>query len=230
MHKTRIVVILLIAMLLVLGGCVSKEASPPGEEVTPAAGEAAPPEEGAAGAGVPAEEEAVGAGVPAEEEAVGAGVPAEEEAAAPPSPEVVTVDVQLEIDSTNPEGVKFVAPGSGSYKITIVGGAYCYLSEEEEAWPIYGGWLTMLSLYINRPVEWGAPDEWGQHAINSDNIIGLEERYPTFAEAEATGQGLSVTVDLDKNGYVIVIVSDGSDYYFDNSGTITIRIVGYYQE
>jgi hypothetical protein len=29
---------------------------------------------------------------------------------------------EVEVDSSNPEGVKFVAPESGSYEITIVGG------------------------------------------------------------------------------------------------------------
>jgi len=228
MRKTLIAVgVLLIAALFVLGSCA------PGEVVSPEAkpaGEVTPPEEKPAGEAVPSEEKPAGEAVPSEEKPAGEIVPPEEETteevAPPPSPEAVSVDIELEIDSTNPEGVKFVAPENGSYKITIVGGAYCYLSEEEEAWSIYGGWLTMLSLYINRPVEWGAPDEWGQHPINSDNIIGSEERYPTFAEAEATGQGMIVTVDLDKNGYVIVIVSDGSDYYFDNSGIVKICITG----
>lgn len=47
MHRTQIIGVLLITVLLVLGACASKEASPPGEEVTPAAG---------AGAGAPPEE------------------------------------------------------------------------------------------------------------------------------------------------------------------------------
>ena len=210
-------------MLLVLGACVSKEASPPGEEVTPAAGEAAPPEEGA-----------VGAGVPAEEEAVGAGVPAEEEVAAPPSPETVTVDVQLEVDSTNPEGVKFVAPGSGSYEITIVRGATSHLPETDPSWAKYGGWRTWIILYINKPVEWGGPllgdPQWGIESINFDDALGVDEYYPTIEEVEAAGQDSSVTINLDKDDYIIALEHDHLDYYSDNSGTITIRIVGYYEE
>lgn len=104
----------------------------------------------------PTEDEAVGGVAPSEE---AAGVPAEEEAAGEaavlPSPEAVSVDIELKVDSTNPEGTRFIAPESGSYEITIVGGAYRYLPEEDPNWAVYGGWRTVIGLYINRPVEWG---------------------------------------------------------------------------
>ena len=209
-------VVALLITAIALAGCGPEEVVPPEEEAV-------------GGTGVPADEGTGGAGVPADEGTGGAGTPAGEtagETTPPSSPGAVSVDIELEVNSTNPEGVKFVAPQSGSYKITIVGGAFCYLPQDVKEWAMYGGWLTELNLYINRPVEWGAPDEWGQHPVNSDGTVGSEERYATFAEAEATGQGLSVTVDLDKDGYVIVLVSDGSDFYIDNIGTVKIRITG----
>jgi len=138
--------------------------------------------------------------------------------------------MELEVDSTNPEGVKFIAPGSGSYEITIVGGATCHLPETDPNWSIYGGWRTGVVLYINKPVEWGEPTEWGPQPINFDYAIGSAEHYPTIKEAEAAGQGSSVTVPLDKDNYIIALEHDHIDYYYDNSGTITIRIAGYYQE
>ena len=133
---------------------------------------------------------------------------------------------EIEVDSTNPEGVKFVAPESGSYEITIVGGAYCYLPQEDPNWSVYGGWRTMLHLYINKPVEWGESSEWGLSPVNFDNIIGPDKSIPTVAEAEVTGKGSSVTVHLDKGEYIIILVYDGSDYYFDNSGTVSVHITG----
>ncbi len=143
-----------------------------------------------------------------------------------PTPSPPSIQVELGVDSVNPEGVKFIAPESGLYKMTILGGAYCFLSEDEEDWAIYGGWRTMLYLYINREVKWGAPDEWGLHPINPDNAIGPDQNYPTTAEAETAGQDTVVMIDLDKGGYVIALVSDGSDYYSDNSGIVEIRISG----
>jgi len=58
-----------------------------------------------------------------------------------------TATAEVEVDSTNPDGVKFVAPESGSYKITIIGGAYCHLPEDEPNWAVYGGWKTLLHIY-----------------------------------------------------------------------------------
>jgi hypothetical protein len=52
----------------------------------------------------------------------------------------------------------------------------------------------MLHLYINKPVEWGAPGEWGLSPVNFDNTIGPDKSIPTVAEAEATGKGSSVAV------------------------------------
>lgn len=149
-------------------------------------------------------------------------------------PAPVYIEVELDVDSINPEGVKFVAPGSGSYEITIVGGATSHLPETDQNWAKYGGWRTVVILYINKPVEWGGPvlgdPQFGVEPINFDEVLGSKGYYPTIEEAEATGQGSSVTVPLDKDDYIIVLEHDHLDYYSDNSGTITIRITGYYQE
>ena len=131
---------------------------------------------------------------------------------------------EVEVDSTNPEGVKFVAPESGTYKITIIGGSYCYLPQDDPNWTVYGGWRTRLHLYINKPVEWGESGEWGSSPINFDNTIGPDESTPTVSEAETAGEGSSVTVQLDKDEYIIILVYDGSDYYFDNSGIVNVCI------
>jgi len=134
--------------------------------------------------------------------------------------------VELEVDSTNPEGTRFVAPENGSYEITIVGGASIHLPKTDPNWPIYGGWRTRLVLYINKPVEWGNPTEWGPQPINFDYKLGSDETYPAPAEAEAANQDASVTVHLDEGDYIIALESDEQDYYYDNSGIITIRITG----
>ena len=214
MHKTLSTVgILLIATLLVFGACAP-------EEVAPAAGGVAPSEEKAAGGVAPPDEEVAGGVVPpAEEEAEGGVV-------APPSPEAVSIDIELEVDSTSSEGVKFVTPENGLYEITVVGGASIHLPETDPNWLIYGGWRTRLVLYINKPVEWGNPTEWGPLPINFDYELGLDETYLTHAEAEVANQGANVTVYLDEGDYIIALESDEQDYYYDNNGIITIRITG----
>jgi len=144
------------------------------------------------------------------------------------------IEVELDVDSTNPEGVKFVAPQSGSYEITIVRGATSHLLETDPNWAKYGGWRTCVVLYINKPVEWGGPQlgepQFGVEPINFDQGLGSEVYCPTIEEAEAAGQGSSTTVHLGRNDYIIALEHDHLDYYADNRGTITLRIVGYYQE
>lgn len=148
-----------------------------------------------------------------------------EEEVPAPAP-VVQVDVELAVDSTSPGGTRFVAPESGTYTITITGGAFCYLPQAGQNWGQYGGWSTLLHLCTNQPVKWGARDQWGQHPINTDGTVGVGARQATVAQGEAAGKGARVKVDLEKGGYITLLVSDGSDYYSDNSGTVKVRVTG----
>ena len=138
----------------------------------------------------------------------------------------VAVDVSLPVDSTKPEGVKFVAPEKGTYRISITGGAFCYLPQDTESWALYGGWSTLLHYYVNQTIQWGEPDQWGKHPVNFTGTVGAGNRLATVAKAEAEGQGASVTVALDKGDSIWFLVSDGLSYYSDNSGIVTVRITG----
>ncbi len=126
---------------------------------------------------------------------------------------------ELNILSTSMEGSKFTASTEGLYKITIVGGAFTY--------SIYWDtilWKCNFALYINKPVQWGAADQWGLHPINWDMGVGVPGNYLTFNEAEAAGLSKSGLVHLNKDEYIIAIISDGSNYYHDNSGMINVSI------
>jgi hypothetical protein len=155
----------------------------------------------------------------------------EKEAIVTPTP--TEFEVELVVDATNPEGVRFVAPGDGSYEITIISGATCHILETDPNWSEYGGWRTSVVLYINKPIEWGEPEEniqYGLVPVNFDYRLGEGKYVPTIEEAEATGIGSSVTLDLAKNDYIIALEHDHFDYFYDNSGTITLLITGYYQK
>jgi hypothetical protein len=153
--------------------------------------------------------------------------PYDDEVTVKPADPVASVDVKLEVDSSNMTGVKFVAPEDGSYTVTIDGGAFCYLPENTDSWALYGGWSSLLHVYENHPVKWGAPDEWGKHPVDFTTTVGEGKRAPSVAAAAAAaGKGSSVTIDLKKGDYIVLIVSDGYDYYADNSGAVTVRITG----
>ena len=135
--------------------------------------------------------------------------------------------IELSIDSCDAEGVNFTAPETGEYTLTFTGGASSHLPETDVNWPKYGGWWTRIIIYINKPIEWGEGDNteiYGLVPVNYDHLLGSDDKYPTYEEAETAGQGLNLTIDLNKNDYIIVLEHDHSDYYFDNSGILKIEI------
>jgi len=56
---------------------------------------------------------------------------------------VQTAKIELDIDSTSPEGVKFVAPENGFYEITIVGGASIPQSGDNSQQTLIINWAQM---------------------------------------------------------------------------------------
>ena len=54
--------------------------------------------------------------------------------------------------------------------------------------------------------------------------MGDNKHQPTIAEAEAAGKGSTITLTLQKGARVTLLVSDGSKYYGDNQGYVTVRI------
>lgn len=135
----------------------------------------------------------------------------------------------IDISSKNRSGEKFVAPQTGRYRITLIGGAYTAWSEEHERnWKESGignkfeGWKTKVSIYINKAGEFGIETEFGRSASNENTTIGSWIFKPTYSEAEAAGRGSNIVLSLNQNDYIILIVPDS--YYLDNRGTIKIRI------
>ena len=123
---------------------------------------------------------------------------------------------EIVIDSRNKEGIKVTMPEKGLYKFSIIEGAYTVYQKE-----LNKGWLTILSIFINKPLEF-EDTEYGPYPINEDGLIGSEALKATYNEAENSGKGSNIVKALEKNDHVVLIVSDS--YYEDNSGSIKIRI------
>jgi len=123
---------------------------------------------------------------------------------------------ELIIDSENKAGVKVIIPETGIYEFSIIGGAYTAWQKEQNK-----GWLTLLSVFINKPLEF-ENTEYGPEPINADATIGFGNIESSYNEAENLGKGSSIIRNLNQNEYVILIIPDS--YYGDNSGSIKIRI------
>lgn len=136
---------------------------------------------------------------------------------------VVRVDVTLDVTASSTAGVTFVAPESGTYTLTLLSGAFCYLPQQPGQSSPYDGWLTQVQFY-KKAVKWGAPDEWGKHPIDADGSVGNGDHLPTRAQAEAAGKGACATVELEKGQSLTFLVSDGSDWYGDNEGSVKVGI------
>lgn len=136
---------------------------------------------------------------------------------------VIRVDAKVEVTASSMSGVKFVAPEAGTYKLTVLSGAFCYLPQQPGQSSPYDGWLTQVQFY-KKTVKWGAPDEWGTHPIDADGSVGNGDHQKNKAQAEVAGRGASATVELEKGQCLILLVSDGSDWYGDNEGSVKVGI------
>ena len=123
------------------------------------------------------------------------------------------------------EGVKFTASFTGTYRFTIVGGAY--ISEPPDH-PHYLGWRTWIFAYKNRPIEWsrGTPhDGCGPNPGDWDYSLGDGQGQSTYEEAEAIAMGTFVDIPLEAGEFVIWVTDDSQNCFWDNSGGIYFSII-----
>jgi len=128
----------------------------------------------------------------------------------------IPINQELIIDSINKAGTKIIIPEKGSYKFTIIEGAYTIYEKEQNK-----GWLTLISIFINKPLEF-EDRGYGPHPINEDATIGFAEMIANYDDAENIGKSSSLVRNLNQGDYMIVVIPDS--YYDDNSGTIKISI------
>ena len=136
---------------------------------------------------------------------------------------VVRVDTQIEVTASSQVGAKFVAPETGTYTLTLLSGAFCYLPQQPGQSSPYDGWLTQVQFY-KKAVKWGAPDEWGKHPVGPDGSVGNSDHQANKAQAAAAGKGACATAELEKGQTITFLVSDGSDWYGDNEGSVQVGI------
>lgn len=136
---------------------------------------------------------------------------------------VVRVDAKVEVGASSMSGAKFVAPESGTYRLKILSGAFCYLPQQPGQSSPYDGWLTQVQFYT-KAVSWGSPDEWGKHPVGAAGSLGDGSHQSSRAAAAAAGLGASATVQLEKGQTLTLLVSDGSEWYGDNEGSVKVGI------
>ncbi len=124
--------------------------------------------------------------------------------------------MELTIDSVNSAGTKIIIQEKGRYRFSIIEGAYTIYEKEQNK-----GWLTLISIFINKPLEF-EDKGYGPYPINEDATIGFAEMILNYDEAESLSKGSSIVRNLNQDDYVILAVPDS--YYEDNSGTIKIKI------
>ncbi|MBM3708868.1 MAG: hypothetical protein FJW61_00400 [Actinobacteria bacterium] len=133
----------------------------------------------------------------------------------------------LEIDSSSREGVKFVASSSGTYEFEIVGGCWSPHWNEFGKDSNFAGWRSGFSIFKNKPIEWGKNenfDELGVGIVNESGNLGSPYLQSNYLQAEEAGRNSKMTVNLNKNDYMIFIVPDYYDYYEDNYGTMIVSV------
>lgn len=115
-------------------------------------------------------------------------------------------------------GVPYMAASSGTYRFTIVGGAYSVVNP-----PV--SWNTELFYYRNRPVAWeSSSDDGFQHPVGEDGAVGVWSASTTAAAAAGRGAGQSVTVNLAAGEFVAFVAPDCLDCFGNNRGSVTLQV------
>lgn len=125
------------------------------------------------------------------------------------------------------EGTKFTANSSGTYRFTIVGGAYENCPPKSQPGnPECWGWLSQVLFYKNRPIEWigGIRAPLHPNPANWDFSIGDTIHKSSYEEAEKIAMGMFVDIPLQKNEYVMTVIFDSKGDFLDNSGKIHFSV------
>lgn len=141
--------------------------------------------------------------------------------ATPVPPAAATVRVLGAIE----EGITFTAPPSpsaGAYAITIEGGAYSPWPSDEYIGN--KGWVTILYIYKNRPVQWGTTWTGLEGPVSPDDQIGVGEARRDPEEAESMAQGMRITVQLQAGDELTFVPLDERGSYSDNRGEVVLTI------
>jgi hypothetical protein len=122
------------------------------------------------------------------------------------------------------EGVRFNATSKAVYRFRILQGAVEGCPPESQPdHPEWWGWQTQILVYKNRPIEWN--NAWPySNPTNWDFSVGDPSLQPTYEGAEEIGRGMFVDIPLEENDYIILVVNDAKDCFWDNSGGISFSV------
>lgn len=131
----------------------------------------------------------------------------------------------IAVSSLNEQGMKFTAKYKGIFRFSIQQGAYepsprSSQPDHPELW----GWKTEVLIYKNQPIIWSAGPGIYHNPVNWDYLVGVQTLSPTYAEAEQNGIGKFVDIPMDKGDYLILVINDAQDCFWDNSGGITVNV------
>lgn len=114
--------------------------------------------------------------------------------------------------SSRVQGVAYRPGQPGTYRFTIVGGAYTLGN---------GQWATALYVYRDRGVDTDS-SQGRPHPTNPDSSVGDFEQQADRGLAEQIGMGRETTVAIGE--YAVFIVPDDLGAFNDNNGVINLLI------
>jgi hypothetical protein len=128
----------------------------------------------------------------------------------------------ITVDPTARLGTHFIVPASGlygNYSLVVSAGAWSPWLPWD---PTSLGWKTLVSVYLNRspiyPPSGGDPDR-------PDYVLGIPGYSDTFEDAAIQGKGSAIAIPMVAGYDVLLLASDCSDCYADNSGTEVVTVL-----
>jgi hypothetical protein len=142
-------------------------------------------------------------------------------------PSLALAQEQLFVSALDEVGSTFIAPKDGTFRFTIIGGAYENTPPESQPeHPEWWGWLTKILIYKNRPISWSAPC-WQTYPGpgSPDFELGSGTLYPTQQEAQQASLGQYVDLSLISGESVTLSIWDCKECCFwDNSGGVHLSV------
>lgn len=141
------------------------------------------------------------------------------------TPALIEAAQTLVVPGYAEDGVRFIAPATGTYQIMIEGGAYS--PWPNNTYPGNQGWMTKLFIYKNHAISWGNRESGLVGPIGPDLTLGMGDPIPDRIEAEDVGKGMSVSMHLLANDKLIFVPIDEKGAYDspeNNRGEVRLRI------
>lgn len=130
----------------------------------------------------------------------------------------------LVVSSLKNEGVKYDVQSTGEYKLSYEAGAWNRWDDTTSTIEERNSYESDMFIYLNRPATFEQGSQTYREPNDPDYSMG-NRFYDGYNAAEEAGKkSTPIYLNLKKGDYLTFLCPDQDDWFFDNDGSITIKI------